>query len=255
LLSASNYQINLTIIKDYSHPTGLTFEPAFKVINLTDKVLTWQLYNNQDATFTPVGGTPTPILAQGFGFYQASGGIGAYQTTPIDAYVNNTKPPGSYQGSYTLQAIINSQTFNQAIITYQLIVKEPPSPSPTLVPTPTDTVTPSPIPTTTGTPTSPPPTLPPLGNCDPRIINLDTDCSPDFPKNHNIDPCEAALYINNYYCSFDPTNYTCDPRIPHSTVPGQPSADGAIDGVPDGVLDAGELALVINNVMCNPSTP
>jgi hypothetical protein len=132
------------------------------------------------------------------------------------------------------------------LITYGVPPLPTNTPIPTPSPTPTPTFTPTPTPTPSPTPTGVPPTATPtpdVGNCDPRIVHLDAD-----PKDNNIGPNEAALYINNYNCSFDPANYTCDTRIP-------PSADGAIDGTFNGILGPGELALMINNFMCNPPTP
>jgi hypothetical protein len=107
-----------------------------------------------------------------------------------------------------------------------------------LTPTPTRTPTPAP-----GTPT-PTSILPPLGNCDPRIVNVDTLYPNGQPgaKDNNIDLFEATLYVNNFRCQF---GVDCDSRIPAS-------ADGALRNNPTGDLNLGEVTLVVNNYQCNP---
>ena len=122
-LKVSTTNVTLTLIKDYSSPSGLTLANAFTITNSSNSVTGWQLYNNQDGTYTPPGGQPTSISVQGFGFYESSGGILAGQTITIRAYVNNNKANGLYKGSYKLQELRNGSTIDVATISYALEVK------------------------------------------------------------------------------------------------------------------------------------
>lgn len=126
VLEVSTKEVNLVITKDESD--WITFKDAFQITNLSNILCTWQLINNQDATYTPLGGEPEPMVAQGFGFYEVSGGIGAGSTVSIRAYVNNDKPAGVYQGSYTLQEKHQDKVVDVAVIRYILIIKDPFSP-------------------------------------------------------------------------------------------------------------------------------
>jgi hypothetical protein len=98
---------------------------ALTISNKGTSAITWQLKNNQDAAFIPAGGTSQPILGQGFGFYESSGGIAAGQSVVIRAYVNNNLKIGLYYGSYTLQEIVNNTTRDISKINYGLTVTEP----------------------------------------------------------------------------------------------------------------------------------
>ncbi|MDP1854174.1 MAG: Ig-like domain-containing protein [Candidatus Omnitrophota bacterium] len=123
-LSPSNTDVKVTLNKQAS-PSGLTFAGAFTIANNSNLAIGWQLYNNQDGRFTPKGGTvPSPILVQGFGFYESSGGLGAKQSIIIRAYANNNLPLGLYQGSYKLQQILGSKTIDVATIFYSLTVTD-----------------------------------------------------------------------------------------------------------------------------------
>jgi hypothetical protein len=130
-LSVSTNNVQLTLVKDYQDPTGATLKDAFEIT--ASKTTAWQLKNNQDATYTPENDTPTPIIGQGFGFYEASGGILAGQTVKVRAYVINSKPTGIYQGTYTLQQVDQNKTIDVATIKYRLEVEEP-APTPTITP-------------------------------------------------------------------------------------------------------------------------
>ena len=102
-LYPSSTNVQITMKKD--NIFYLTKMNAFKI---RSEILSgWMLYNNQDGVYTPVGGTPTPTVVQGFGFYQSSGGIAAGGETTIEAYVNNNKSYGTYEGSYTLKGVKN----------------------------------------------------------------------------------------------------------------------------------------------------
>lgn len=137
--------VALTLIKDYQSPTGLTMANALTITSTGADG--WQLYNNNDAYFLPVGGTNTaPVYAQGFGFYEVSGGLTSGSSVLIHAYVNNNLRPGLYGGSHTLQALNSGHVSDVQKIYYQLTVQEPnPTPTtiPTLTPTPTPTVKPN----------------------------------------------------------------------------------------------------------------
>jgi hypothetical protein len=119
--SATN--VTITLNKDYTN--WLTLANAFTITNTSGSTTTWQLYNNQDGMYTPPGGTPTPVVVQGFSFYEVSGGILAGQSITIRAYVNNNRPAGLYQGSYKLQEVRGGITTDIATIYYNLTVTEP----------------------------------------------------------------------------------------------------------------------------------
>ncbi|MDP2861079.1 MAG: hypothetical protein Q8N98_05230, partial [bacterium] len=128
----------LTLVKNYQAPGSLTMQDAFKITNTASVSTTWQLKNNQDATFIPINAQnakPTPIPAQGFGFYESSGGLGPKQTTTIRAYTNNNRQAGIYQGSYTLQQVVGSRTLYVEKISYRLTVLEPSFATPAPLPT------------------------------------------------------------------------------------------------------------------------
>lgn len=146
-LSVSTNNVRLTLVKDYRSPSGLTMAEAFRITSTG--TTTWQLKNNQDATYTSPEGKTSSVIAQGFGFYETSGGITAGQTLIIHAYVNNNKAAGTYRGSYTLQSVNQGYTQNVIQIFYNLTVSEPP----TATPTPKLTVTPTPPRKLTPTPT------------------------------------------------------------------------------------------------------
>jgi phosphodiesterase/alkaline phosphatase D-like protein len=124
----STTSVTLTLNKDASQP--IVFTDAFSITNTSGASTGFQLYNNQDATFTPTNGSPTPIPAQGFGFYEVSGGLGTGQSITIRAYVNNNMSPGLYQGSYMLKELQGSWASQVARITYKLtIVSDSTAPS------------------------------------------------------------------------------------------------------------------------------
>ncbi len=122
-LTASTNNVVKRLVKNYKDPSGLTMQKAFQILHLGNNLTTWQLRNNQDATYTPLGGTPTPLIVQGFGFYESTGGLGPGQTANVRAYVNNNRDKGTYQGSFTLQKYDNGLTQDMLRIRYFLVVE------------------------------------------------------------------------------------------------------------------------------------
>ncbi|MBI1869395.1 hypothetical protein HYS11_00295 [Candidatus Gottesmanbacteria bacterium] len=72
-LNVSTTNVIMELVKDLQSPSGLTLQNGFTITGAGASG--WQLRNNQDATYTPPGGTASPTLGQGFGFYDSSGGI------------------------------------------------------------------------------------------------------------------------------------------------------------------------------------
>ncbi|HDZ76882.1 MAG TPA: hypothetical protein ENH41_02210, partial [Candidatus Omnitrophica bacterium] len=121
-LSVAITDVTLTLVKN-TIDTAI-FLDAFTINNSGTSSTSWQLQNNQDGTYTPVGGSSESVSIQGFGFYESSGGIAAGDTSTIRAYINNNKPVGLYQGSYTLKQIIQETTIEIATIYFYLTVEE-----------------------------------------------------------------------------------------------------------------------------------
>ncbi len=122
-LQVSTTSATTTLTKNYDSTSGLTMNPGFIITN-PGPATGWQLKSNQDATFTAVGGTPVPVLVQGFGFYDSSGGIQSQGSYTVRAYVNNNRPAGLYKGSYNLEQILTGGNKVVAKINYVLTVKE-----------------------------------------------------------------------------------------------------------------------------------
>lgn len=116
--------VGLELVKDYQSISGLTMKEVLTITSYG--ATTWQLKNNNDASYKPPDEDWRSVPAQGFGFYESSGGISPGQNIKVRAYVNNNKPHGVYKGSYTLQEVEQGKAIDVQKIDYTLDVKEPP---------------------------------------------------------------------------------------------------------------------------------
>jgi len=119
-LTASSFDVVLTLSNDPNKEKDDAI--AFRIINNGSDSVGWQLKNNQDSVYTGLGGESQPVSAEGFGFDKTSGGIKPKQQITIKAYIQNNKPQGQYQGSYTLQEVRNNQSVDVGVIYYLLKV-------------------------------------------------------------------------------------------------------------------------------------
>ncbi|MDD5652813.1 MAG: fibronectin type III domain-containing protein, partial [Candidatus Omnitrophica bacterium] len=122
-ITASATDVALRLVK--GPPGEYTYTNAFVITNVCSTGgTTWLLTPNQDGTFTSPGGQPQSVLIQGFGFYEASGGLSAGHTLTVRGYINNNKAAGRYAGSYKLQEYIDNVRIDIATIHFSIVVEE-----------------------------------------------------------------------------------------------------------------------------------
>ncbi|MSR77163.1 MAG: hypothetical protein EXS63_02900 [Candidatus Omnitrophica bacterium] len=127
LLKVSTSEVKTIIVKNPSN--WMTTGAGFQITNNHPSVGGFQLYRNDDATYTAPDGTVTRTFGQGVGFNTSSGGLGTGSSTTIETYINNNLAPGIYRGSYIVQAIAGSRYPDVVTVKYEIEVKNPPAPS------------------------------------------------------------------------------------------------------------------------------
>ncbi len=124
LLIVSKTQVNDTIVK--GAPNNFSFGDGFEIKNSNPDVGGFEVIANPDAVYMPANGKPLEVFAEGFGFYTSSGSLGIEESRNIPTYIVNNLPAGTYQGSYQVRAIRDSDNafLDVATVYYTIKVKD-----------------------------------------------------------------------------------------------------------------------------------